>query len=308
MIFSIANTRLSPYFQEYHTYATFRCQHSSWYDARTTARELWHPCPDCATCITPGRLYEPSSCQPCQTFLTDMRQDPSPSSLARKTWVKWNRTLVNRWKKNNVALYSPSNVRMLLWADAALFSSYEAVLPPAPPSRSTSRESLLSAGKPATSPAIPGDDDGEQDRGSPWSGFEEVIPPNQEARPVNPPVKTTQPPPEAVPGPSLLPTPTQPSSEPTLSMLMQMLSGFQSEMKNLRKELSGSVSSLVAEAVANQLPQVIFSILLTLNNLNNTIIFVPWVVLSYELVLIARLVVKLSLYRNLFLPSDLTTD
>ena len=76
-----------------------------------------------------------------------------------------------------------------------------------------------------------------------------------------PPVQTTQPPPEAVPGPSLLPTPTQPSSEPTLSMLMQMLSGFQSEMKNLRNELSGSVSSLVAEAVANQLPQVIFSIL-----------------------------------------------
>ena len=132
MVLSIANARLSPYFQDYRTYATFRCHHSSWYDTRTTARELWHPCPDCATCITPGRLYEPSSCQPCQTFLADMRQDPSPSSLARKTWVKWNRTLVNRWKKNNVALYSPSNVRMLLWADAALFSSYEAVLLPHP--------------------------------------------------------------------------------------------------------------------------------------------------------------------------------
>ena len=204
-----------------------------------------------------------ATCQPCQTFLADMRQDPSPSSLARKTWVKWNRTLVNRWKKNNVALYSPSNVRMLLWADAALFSSYEAVLPPAPPARSTSRESLLSAGRPVTSPAIPGDDGGDQDRGSPWSGFEEAIPPNQEARPVTPPVQTTQPPPEAVPGPSLLPTPTQPSSEPTLSMLMQMLSGFQSEMKNLRNELSGSVSSLVAEAMANQLPQVNISPCLT---------------------------------------------
>ena len=102
-----------------------------------------HPCPDC---VTPGRLYEPSSCQTCQTFLADMRQDPSPSSLARKTWVKWNRTLVNHWKKNKVALYSPSNVRMLLWADTTLFS-YEAVLPPAPPARSASRESLLSAGR-----------------------------------------------------------------------------------------------------------------------------------------------------------------
>ena len=29
-----------------------------------------------------------------------MQQDPSASSLASKTWIKWNRTLVNRWKKN----------------------------------------------------------------------------------------------------------------------------------------------------------------------------------------------------------------
>ena len=58
--------------------------------------------------------------------------------------------------------------------------SYEAVLPPAPPSRSTSRESLLSAGRPVTSPAIPGEDGGEQDHDSPWSGFDEAIPPNQE--------------------------------------------------------------------------------------------------------------------------------
>ena len=179
-----------------------------------------------------------------------MRQDPSPSSLARKTWVKWNRTLVNRWKKNNVALYSPSNVRMLLWADATLFSSYEAVLPPAPPARSASRESLLLAGRSVTSPAIPGEDGGDQDRGSPWSGFDEAIPPNQEARPVTPPVQTTQPPPETAPGLSLLPTPTQPSYELTLTMLMKMLSNFQSEMKSLRSDLSGSVSSMVAEAMA----------------------------------------------------------
>ena len=116
-----------------------------------------------------------------------MRQDPSPSSLAHKTWVKWNRTLVNHWKKNNVALYSPSNVRMLLWADTTLFSSYEAVLPPAPPARSASRESLLSAGRSVTSPAIPSEDGGDQNRGSPWSGFDEAIPPNQEATPVTPP-------------------------------------------------------------------------------------------------------------------------
>ena len=283
MILSITNTRLSPYFQEYRTYATFRCQHSSWYDARMTAKELWHPCPDCATCITPGRLYEPSSCQPCQTFLSDMLQDPAPSSLARKTWVKWNRTMVNRWKKNNVALYSPSNVRMLLWADAALFSSYEAVLPPAPPSRSTSRESLLLAGKPFTSSTITRQDGDDQDRGSLCSGSEEVITPNQEARPVNPPVKTTQPPPETVPGPSLLPTPTQPSLEPTLSMLMQMLSGIQSEIKNLRTELTGSVSSLIAEAVANQLPQVIFLIILTLIKLNNAIFLSHALFFPYEL-------------------------
>ena len=39
---------------------------------------------------------------PCQTFLADMQHDPSASSLASKTWIKWNRTLVNRWTKNNV--------------------------------------------------------------------------------------------------------------------------------------------------------------------------------------------------------------
>ena len=206
---------------------------------------LWHPCPDCALCITPGRLYDPTSCPPCQTFLADMRQNPSPSSLARKTWVKWNRTLVNRWKKKNVALYSPSNVRMLLWADATLFSSYEAVLPPAPPARSASKESLLSAGRSTTSPAPPGDDGGDQDRSSPWSGFDDELPPNQEVGRH-----------ELAPGPSSLPLPTQPPSDPTLAMLMNMMSTFQSEMKSLRSDLSGSVSSMVAEAVAAQLPQV----------------------------------------------------
>ena len=237
-------------------YANFRCHHATWYDARTTARDLWLPFPDCALCITPGRLYDPSSCPPCQTFLADMRQDPSPSSLARKTWVKWNRTLVNCLKKNNVALYSPSNVRMLLWADITLFSSYEAVLPPAPPARSASKESLLSAGRSITSPNLPGDKRGDQDRGSPWSGFDDELPPNQEARPVTTLAPTTQPPPESAPGPSSLPPPTQTSSDPTLAMLMRMMSTFQSEMKSLRSDLSGSVSSMVAEAVATQLPQV----------------------------------------------------
>ena len=114
---------------------------------------MWHPCPECATCITSDRLYDPSTCAPCQTFLDDMQQNPSASSLASKTWMKWNRTLVNRWKKNNVALYSPPTVRMLIWADSSLFHTYEAVLPPAPPPRSTSKDSLCSVGQPDASPA-----------------------------------------------------------------------------------------------------------------------------------------------------------
>ena len=76
-----------------------------------------------------------------------------------------------------------------------------------------------------------------------------------------PPAPTSQPPPESAPGPSSLPLPTQPPSNPTLAMLMNMMSTFQSEMKSLRSDLSGSVSSMVAEAVAAQLPQV-FLILL----------------------------------------------
>ena len=185
-----------------------------------------------------------------------MRQNPSPSSLACKTWVEWNRTLVNRWK-NNVALYSPSNVRLLLWADATLFSSYGAVLPPAPPAWSASKESLLSAGRSTTSPDPPGDDGGDQYRSSPWSGFDDELPPNQEARPATPPALTPLPPPESAPGPSSLPLPTQPPSDPTLALLMNMMSTFQSEMKSLRSDLLGSVSSMVAEAVAAQLPQVL---------------------------------------------------
>ena len=168
---------------------------------------------------------------------------------------------MNRWKKNDVALYSPSNVSMLLWADATLFSSYEAALPPAPPARSASKESLLSAGRSTTSPAPHGDNGGDQDRGSPWSGFDDELPPNQEARPANQPAPTPQPPPESAPGPSSLPLPTQPPSDPMLAMLMTMMSTFQSEMKSLRSDLSGSVSSMVAEAVAAQLPRVFLKLL-----------------------------------------------
>ena len=197
---------------------------------------------------------------PYQTFLADMRQNPSPSSLARKTWVKRNRTLVNRWKKNNVALYSPSNVRMLLCSDSTLFS-YEAVLTPAPPARSASRESLVSAGRSHTSPAPPVEDVGDQDRSLPWSGFDDELPPNQEARPATPPAPTFQPPPEPAPGPSSQPLPTQPPSDLTLALLMNMMTTFQSEKKSLRSDLSGSVSSMMAEKVAAQLPQVLILII-----------------------------------------------
>ena len=125
---------------------------------------MWHPCPECAKCLTPGRLYDPTPCTPCQKFLADMQQNPSASSLASKTWMKWNRTLVNRWKKNNVALYSPSNVRMMIWADSDLFSSYEAVLPPTPPPRSSSRDSLGSLDRPEASSVPPVDPLLDQDR------------------------------------------------------------------------------------------------------------------------------------------------
>ena len=49
---------------------------------------MWHPCPECAKCLTPGRLYDPTECTPCQTFLADMQQDPSASSLASKNLDK----------------------------------------------------------------------------------------------------------------------------------------------------------------------------------------------------------------------------
>ena len=218
---------------------------------------MWHPCPECAKCLTPGRLYDPTACAPCQTFLADMQQDPSASSLASKTWMKWNRTLVNRWKKNNVALYSPANVRMLIWADSTLFHSYEAVLPPTPPPRSSSRDSLSSVDRPEASPIPPVDPLLDQDRSSPWSGFEEVLPPNQEARPRSPTVPHAEP---TLPlSPSVPPShrsQSQPPSDPMMAMFRSMMSSFQSELKTLRSDLSGSMSTMVAEAVAAHLPQV----------------------------------------------------
>ena len=218
---------------------------------------MWHPCPECATCITSDRLYDPSTCAPCQTFLDDMQQNPSASSLASKTWMKWNRTLVNRWKKNNVALYSPPTVRMLIWADSSLFHTYEAVLPPAPPPRSTSKDSLCSVGQPDASPAPPVDSLLDQDRSSPWSGFDEVLPPNQEARPRSPtelqPEPTLPVPPSTPPS---QPAQSQPPSDPMMAMFQSLMSSFQSELKTLRADLLGSMSAMVEEAVAARLPQV----------------------------------------------------
>ena len=244
-------------FQDYRSYAKFQCSHAGWYAARTTAREMWHPCPECATCITSDRLYDPSTCAPCQTFLDDMQQNPSASSLASKIWMKWNRTLVNRWKKNNVALYSPPTVRMLIWADSSLFHTYEAVLPPAPPPRSTSKDSLCSVDQPDASPAPPVDPLLDQDRSSPWSGFDEVLPPNQEARPRSPtalqPEPTLPVPPSTPPS---QPAQSQPPSDPMMAMFQSLMSSFQSELKTLRADLSGSMSAMVEEAVAARLPQV----------------------------------------------------
>ena len=121
-----------------------------------------------------------------------------------------------------------------------------------------------------------------------------------------PPVQTSQPPSEAVPGPSLLlAMPTQPSPEPTLSMVMQLLSGFQSEMKNLRNELSGSVSSLVAEAMANQahqVPQVNTSP--CLNNLS-TMLFD--LIVTYLMFFVAGLFICLvPSWVSFLLPTDRT--
>ena len=88
-------------------------------------------------------------------------------------------------------------------------------------------------------------------------GFDEKLPPNQEVRTVSPPAPALPSPPAAAPGPSSQPLPSQPSSDPTLALLMSMMFSFQSEMKSLRSDLLGSVSTMVAEAVAAQLPQVL---------------------------------------------------
>ena len=97
--------------------------------AHTTASDLYHTCLECASCITAVRRYDPSNCVPCLAFLSAMKTDPDPASVARRTWLKWNRTLVNQWKKNYVALYTPRNVQLLLWADPATLAKYAFHLP-----------------------------------------------------------------------------------------------------------------------------------------------------------------------------------
>ena len=166
--------------------------------------------------------------------------------------------------------------------------------------RFASKESLLSASRSTTSPAPPGDDGGDQDRSSPWSVFDDELPPNQEARPAIPPAPTPLPPPELAPGPSSLPLPTQPPSDPTLALLMNMMSTFQSEMKSLRSDLSGSVSSMVAEAVAAQLPQV-FLILFVQALLNFCHIILLYCSYTLRPCFLRRLVLLYQILGSLFL-------
>ena len=125
-------------FQDYREYSRFKCHHAAWYQARASAKELLHPCIKCATCLTPDKKYDLSQCVPCMTFLEAITTSMSTTSLAHCTWLKWNRTIVKRWKKNRVALYVQPNVRLLLWTDPDLHTKYDCFLPPAPPTRSTS--------------------------------------------------------------------------------------------------------------------------------------------------------------------------
>ena len=43
-----ANARLSIYFQDCRAYTMVKCKHAAWFDARTTAKDFWHPHPACA--------------------------------------------------------------------------------------------------------------------------------------------------------------------------------------------------------------------------------------------------------------------
>ena len=128
-----------------------------------------HPCPECASCITPDRRYDPTNCVPCLAFLANMKINNDPASSARRSWTKWNRTLVNKWKKNGVALYTPKQVRMILWADQTLHEDHAPYLPVPAPARSSSRSSRTSAEDNQTIP--PDLDILGPERSSPWSEF-----------------------------------------------------------------------------------------------------------------------------------------
>ena len=89
----------------------------------------------------------------------------------------------------------------------------------------------------------------DQDRSSLWSGFDDELPPNKEAQPLSLPAAETQAPPTPAPLPPQQPQTSQATPDPTLTLLMTMMSSFQSDMKSVCSEQSGSVTSLVAEDV-----------------------------------------------------------
>ena len=115
-------------------------------------------------------MTPPNVFRPCMAFLEAMTTSTSTTYLAHRTWLKWNRTIVNRWKKNCVALYVQPNVRLLLWTDPDLHTKYDRFLPPAPPMRLLSKDSLTSVGSAAPSPSQPLDYILGPERCSPWSG------------------------------------------------------------------------------------------------------------------------------------------
>ena len=128
-----------------------------------------HPCYRCATCIVDQR-YDPEPCPACSGNLATMKStNATDRATAKLQWLKWNRTMVNRFKKNQVRIYLPQEVRMLLWKNETQKQSWTPYLPPTPSCRKSPKTTTVVAASPSS---IELQQTLERCDDSSWSGFD----------------------------------------------------------------------------------------------------------------------------------------
>ena len=118
----------------------FRCSHSDWLQTGVVARHLDHPCQLCAQCISEAKRFDPSPCPACSYHLTEANSTNASASLAAKQFLKWQSSMVNKWRNARCKEYG-KHQRTFLWASTALFEAWN---PPPRTYGSSTKQSISS--------------------------------------------------------------------------------------------------------------------------------------------------------------------